>query len=126
LAWATPVHGGQDADDIATLRRQLQEQQQQLQDTRKLVESQQTELRQLGSGAQQDWLNQRRAEEVKALVREVLSDADTRASLADQSANAGFKGGFFIADGNNTYMLKINGLIQAQYVYNHVKRGPAA
>jgi hypothetical protein len=30
------------------------------------------------------WLNQRRAEEVKSLVHEVLADADTRASLAGE------------------------------------------
>lgn len=44
------------------------------------------------------WLNERRAEEVKALVKEVLSDADTRASLLDNNLTAGHNGrNFFLA-----------------------------
>ena len=35
------------------------------------------------------WLNERRAQEVKSLVREVLSDADTRASLLSDGLTAG-------------------------------------
>lgn len=65
------------------------------------------------------WLNARRAEEVKSLVREVLADADTRASLLANGATAGYDKGFFIASDDGTFLLKIGGQIQFRYIYNY-------
>ncbi len=64
------------------------------------------------------WLNERRAEEVKGLVREVLADADTRASLMADGMTAGYNKGFFLAseDGNN--LLKVSGQVQFRYIFN--------
>lgn len=44
--------------------------------------------------AKQDdtWLDQRRTEQVKALIHDVLSDADTRASLLADGVTAGHDG----------------------------------
>ncbi len=65
-----------------------------------------------------NWLDQRRAEEVKALIREVLSDADTRASLLQDGATAGWnKGKFFIGSADGTFLLNIGGRIQARHIY---------
>jgi hypothetical protein len=67
----------------------------------------------------QTWLNERRAEEVKALVREVLADADTRASLQDKSVTAGHNGkNFFLASEDGNFLLNIGGQIQARYIFN--------
>jgi hypothetical protein len=68
----------------------------------------------------QTWLNERRAEEVKALVREVLSDADTRASLLESSMCAGHSDkGFFLASEDGKFLLTISGYTQIRYIWNH-------
>lgn len=75
-----------------------------------------TELRDDHAG---NWLNERRAEEVKALIHEVLSDADTRASLLADGITAGHDGGnFYLASADGGYLLKIGGQIQLRYIAN--------
>lgn len=70
-------------------------------------------------GRQNDkWLNERRAEEVKALVKEVLADADTRASLLADGLTAGHKDKFFIASEDGTFELNVSGQIQVRYIAN--------
>ncbi|MCX5659414.1 MAG: porin [Planctomycetota bacterium] len=66
----------------------------------------------------QTWLNAQRAEEVKALVKDVLADADTRSSLMANGMTAGHNGtNFFLASEDNNFLLNISGLIQARYEY---------
>src|SRR4051812_5789090 len=50
----------------------------------------------------QNWLTDQRASEIKGLVQDVLADADTRASLLQAGATAGYDNGFIISstDGN--------------------------
>lgn len=68
----------------------------------------------------QQWLDARRAEEVKALVREVLSDADTRASLQNDGLTAGHSNEtFFLASQDGTFRLNTRGVIQVRYIFNH-------
>ncbi|MCE9589178.1 MAG: OprO/OprP family phosphate-selective porin [Planctomycetes bacterium] len=90
------------------------------------VQAQQSELRQLRESKSDQWLDERRAEEVKALVKEVLADADTRASLQGGGAVAGYNRGFFIAseDGNN--LLRIGLTLQARYIYNTRREAPSS
>jgi len=78
------------------------------------------EVSQLRADQSDDWMNERRAEEVKTLIREVLSDADTRASLMDSSLTAGHNGDhFFIGSDDGNFLLEIIGQVQFRYVYNH-------
>jgi hypothetical protein len=56
-------------------------------------------------------------------VRDVLSDADTRASLADGGVTAGYNHGFFMASADGDFLLKIGGHIQARYIADH-RNGP--
>lgn len=79
--------------------------------------------------AKQDnhWLNERRASEVKALVQEVLADADTRASLMVGAATAGHSNGiFYLASADGNFLLQIGGLIQGRYIWNHRETAPAS
>ncbi len=70
------------------------------------------------------WMNERRAEEVKALVRDVLADADTRASLLQNGLTAGHNGNnFFLASEDGSFLLNISGQIQVRYTYNHRDEG---
>lgn len=65
------------------------------------------------------WLDQRRAEEVKALIGEVLADADTRASLMADGMTAGHNGtNFFLASPDGGFRLNISGGIQFRYLLN--------
>jgi hypothetical protein len=76
-------------------------------------------IAQLEGTQSQNWLNERRAEEVKSLVREVLADADTRASLQADGLTAGHNGSnFFLASENGDFLLKVGGQIQVRYVHN--------
>ncbi len=73
------------------------------------------------------WLNDRRAEEVKGLIREVLSDADTRASLMASGAVAGHDGkSFFLASEDGSFVLNVGGHLQFRYIYNSTDRAPGA
>ena len=82
------------------------------------LKSLRAEVAQMKAGQNESWLDQRRADEVKQLVREVLNDADTRASLQGSSAVAGYNKGFFLASEDGSFLLKIGGRIQVRYVAN--------
>lgn len=76
------------------------------------------EVAQLKQQNQSDnWLNERRAEEIKSLVRDVLSDADTRASLQG-GLTAGHDGKFFLASEDGSFRMNVSGQLQARYIYN--------
>lgn len=92
-------------DDVTQLKARLQ-----------AVEAQLAQVRQTQG---EQWLNERRAEEIKALVREVISDADTRASLAQDTVTAGYKNGFFIGSEDGNYRLFIRGELQFRYLFNN-------
>lgn len=74
---------------------------------------------QLEGSQNQSWLNERRAEEVKTLVREVLADADTRASMQEGGVAAGYNNGFFLASEDGKFLLNISGQLQTRYTFNH-------
>ncbi len=64
-------------------------------------------------------MTQRRAEEVKALVREVLSDAETRASLLQEGLTAGHDGEFFLQSNDGAFRLNLAGQLQVRYIWNN-------
>jgi phosphate-selective porin OprO and OprP len=61
-------------------------------------------------------VEQMRVEEIKRVVQELFRDPAFRDQLP---LNAGYDGGFFIKSGTD-FMLKINGLMQARYVFDCV------
>jgi hypothetical protein len=81
-------------------------------------------LSRMEAQSDESWLNARRAEEVKALVHEVLADADTRASLLQDGMTAGHNGKhFFLASADGSFLLELSGQIQIRYIYNDRDRG---
>ena len=66
----------------------------------------------------ENWLTAQRASEIRAVVQDVLSDADTRANLQGSAATAGYNDGFFIASPDGNFKLKINGELQNRFAYN--------
>lgn len=103
---------GEMTDDLAEMRKLLQEQQARL-------DAQDREIASLRANQGDTWLNERRSEEIKTLVREVLSDAETRASLMDSQVGAGFNGEhFYIGDEAGNFLLNFSGQVQVRYAFN--------
>jgi hypothetical protein len=73
-----------------------------------------------------DWLTEQRADEIKALVADVLADADTRASLLQDGMTAGWDGNFFLASADNRFKLTIAGLMQVRWIWNYHNQSPAS
>jgi hypothetical protein len=66
----------------------------------------------------ENWLTEQRSNEIRAVVQDVLNDADTRASLQTSNATSGYKDGFFIASPDGNFKLVINGENQLRWSYN--------
>lgn len=98
--WAQPVHA-EGSMTMEQLKQQLD-----------ALSSEVTELR---SAAGETWLNEKRTEEVRALVKEVLADADTRASLLENAMTAGYNNGFFLASEDGNFKLRVLGMIEFLY-----------
>jgi len=84
------------------------------------------ELAELKSQNSESWLTEQRAEEVRGIVQDVLADAETRTSLQDSGAMAGWNNGFFLSSADGNYKLNISGLVQAQWFMNDAKKGDNA
>ncbi|MCC6580643.1 MAG: hypothetical protein IT440_09385 [Phycisphaeraceae bacterium] len=100
------------SDEIRQLRTELETMKQSNTQLRQQVN-------QLQAGSNENWLNERRAEEVKTLVREVLADADTRASMLEGGMTSGWtkENGFFMASEDGSFLLKVGGQFQWRYIY---------
>ena len=64
------------------------------------------------------WLTEQRASEIRSVVQDVLSDADTRASLQAAQATAGWNKGFFLASPDGNFKLNVGGQLQTRWAYN--------
>lgn len=64
------------------------------------------------------WLSDARAAEVRSLIRDVVTDADSRASLLQGGATAGWDNGFFLASADGNFRLNFKGQVQFRYVFN--------
>lgn len=87
-----------------------------VQDLQAQVQAMQNRLAELEAQQSQDWMSERRAEEVKGLIAEVLSDADTRATLLQDGLTAGHDGKFFLASADGKFRLNIGGQLQFRYL----------
>jgi len=68
------------------------------------------------------WLNETRATEIRGIVQDVLADSQTRTSLQDSGAMAGYKAGngFFLSSQNGSFTMHIKGQVQARWVMSHI------
>jgi hypothetical protein len=64
------------------------------------------------------WLTEQRAAEVRGIVQDVLADADTRTSLQDSGASAGWNNGFFTSSADGNFKLNVGGLVQVRWMLN--------
>jgi phosphate-selective porin OprO/OprP len=91
---------------------------------RSMVESLRGEVDVLRAEDSDQWITEQRSEHIRSIVNDVLADADTRASLQGNGATSGYNKGFFIQSPDGNWKFKMNGQIQARYMYNHAKDQP--
>ena len=88
-------------------------------DLQQRLDAAEAKITELSASQNADWMTEQRAEQVRGLVQDVLADADTRASLQGSGMTAGYDDGFVINSNDGNFSLKINGLMQNRWVYNH-------
>ncbi len=86
-----------------------------MQQLRQQLDALTREVQVLRNDQNKNWLDEKRTEEVKALVKEVLNDADTRASLLENGVTAGWNNGFFMASEDGSFKLRVMGMIEFRY-----------
>lgn len=97
-AFAASVDDGTDAmNEIANLKKEIAE---------------------LKAANGDKWLTEQRETEIRAVVQDVLADADTRSSLQAAQATSGYNNGFFISSPDGNFKLQINGQLQTRWAYN--------
>jgi hypothetical protein len=64
-------------------------------------------------------LDAARAAEVRALVTGVLADAESRASLQAEGANAGWDKGFFLRSADGNFLLRVKGQLDFRWTLNN-------
>ena len=58
------------------------------------------------------------ADEVRAIVANMMADAETRSSMMLQGGGGGYDDGFYLADSGGNFRLNIRGLVQFRYILN--------
>lgn len=109
-----------------TLQQQMDAMRRELDRVRQDNQAMRGEIDQLHAENDNQWLTQQRADQIKALVQDVLADADTRASLLDTGMTAGWNEHFFLASADGRFLLTLEGLEQIRWVMNHHDSVPFA
>jgi hypothetical protein len=106
LLAAPVVAGGSSSDQVAKLEAQLAAQQQQIE----------TLQQQVAASAQQG-MDAARVDQMKAQIREVLSEQEFRETLMPSTLQAGYDNGFFIRSTDDKFKIKFNGLYQIRWTH---------
>lgn len=91
------------------------------QDTEAELEALRQRVSQLEARLENRRLDERRTEELRKLVEEVLADASTRPSLAGSGATAGIddNGSIFLRSADDAFYAKLSGQIQFRYLFDY-------
>ena len=116
-AWAAGATEGPDSSTGPTLQDLLQRIDN-LERRNKALEGQVTELKALEG---EKWLSQERADQIRSIVADVVSDSEQRASLRQDAMTAGWNDGFFLASPDGRFKLQVSGLIQPRFMWSHVR-----
>ncbi len=85
---------------------------------RAVVDRQQQQINRLLGQSNTQWLAERRTEQVQDMVRALMADADSRASLLESGMTAGYGKHFFIASEDGAFLLNTSIKLQLRYIYN--------
>jgi len=64
------------------------------------------------------------ADGVRALVAEMIADAESRSSLLQSGGTAGHDGNFFLSSADGNFTMKMSGQLQTRYTYNFNDENP--
>jgi len=73
-----------------------------------------------------NWLTERRAQEIRGLVEDVLADADTRASLLQDGMTAGWDKNFYLGSADGNWRMNFSGQLQVRWALNNASGQGAA
>ena len=89
-----------------------------IQELRDMVQELQEEVAELKNNQESGWVDEQRAKEIRGLVDDVLTDADTRLNLQGSGALSGYNKGAYLTSADGNWKVKINGQIQARWLQN--------
>lgn len=89
------------------------------------LEAAEARIAELSANQDADWMTEQRSEQIRGLVQDVLSDADTRASLQGDGSTSGYNDGFYIQSADGKWSMKINGLFQERFTIGSGRNGGA-
>ncbi len=112
----TATAQGQDATAMEEMARRLA-------DIEKQNETLKTRVNELEAADADVWLTQERADQIRGVVTDVLSDSETRVSLQSSGMTAGWDDGFFLASPDGRFRLEVGGMVQTRYMYSHIREG---
>lgn len=118
IASACAVPAPAQSEDGDIVQRRLEIMQQEIEKLRQENQAMRGEIDELRAKTDADWLTQARADEIRALVADVLADADTRASMLQNGLAAGWSEHFFLASLDGRFKLVLDGLMQVRWIYN--------
>lgn len=111
LPAAAQLDGDRAAEELRQLREELAR-------TNANMNTMRAELDQLRASSGEQWLSEQRTNEIRALVGEILADADTRSSLLQDSFTAGWADHFFMSSPDGRFKLQLEGQMQMRYLVN--------
>jgi len=79
----------------------------------------QSEIDELRAAGGERWLTERRAEEIRGLVVDVLADADVRASMLQDGLTAGWSEHFYLASPDGRFKIQLEGQMQFRWIYSY-------
>jgi phosphate-selective porin OprO and OprP len=109
--------------ELEELRQLIEAQQIQLDRQQQIIQGQQEALAQYDREHAETRMDAARAEEVRAIVSEVLADAGPRANPSGDGMSAGWDRGFFLRSADENFRLNIGGWVQARYAYERDSEG---
>ena len=116
LTLATSAIAGAPDERSGSVEDTLRAVQAEMQRLREDNQSMRSELDELRAASDDDWVTEQRAEEIRALVYDVLEDADTRASTLNGGMTAGWNDGFFLSSPDGRFLMMIDGQLQFRYI----------
>jgi hypothetical protein len=85
------------------------------------LEGEVSELRQKDS---ERTLTAERADEIRSIVRDVMSESSNYASLRGDVSTAGWNDGFFLRSSDGRFLLKFGALLQTRYIWSNIRDLP--
>ena len=69
------------------------------------------------------WLTKERAKEIRAIVQDVVADANSRIAMQTDSVTAGWNDGFYLQSADGRFRLEAGGMVQARFVWSSIRSG---